>query len=70
MKFSLSKKEAKRYLYWLKLHNEKCQYASSKNQGAIGGRISFQFTPTSLGVIKKIICSCGTTLDLTPYEDW
>lgn len=39
--------------------------------GAIGGELSYHFTPTSLGVVLKITHN-GTreTLDATDYEDW
>ena len=70
MEFKLSKKEKETYLSWLDLHNETCPYADFKNQGAIGGRISFKFTPTSLGMIKVVTCSCGASIDLTLYMDW
>lgn len=38
--------------------------------GAIGGRISFHFTPTSLGMIMTVSCMCGDERDLTEYDDW
>jgi len=37
--------------------------------GAIGGDLSFTFTPTSIGTVFKVE-SCGHTLDLTDYENW
>lgn len=42
-------------------------------EGAIGGGISYKFTPTSLGVIFEAEYSFGGktfTLNLTRYEDW
>ncbi len=39
--------------------------------GAIGGRYTYQFTPTNIGLIIKIEDVLGKeTLDLTDYEDW
>lgn len=38
-------------------------------QGAIGGGITYEFTPTSIGVIFKVRCD-EQTLDLTDYESW
>lgn len=70
MEFNLSKKETARYLLWLKLHNETCSYGNLEKQGAIGGQLSFKFTPTSLGVVKIVACTCGAALDLTPYDEW
>ncbi len=39
--------------------------------GAIGGGISYTFTPTSLGTIVKVKeAITGEELDLTEYNDW
>ena len=39
--------------------------------GAIGGRITYSFTPTSIGTIVKIKDSVtGKELDLTDYYTW
>lgn len=37
--------------------------------GASGGATSYEFTPTSLGVVFKVT-HFGQVLDLTNYEDW
>jgi hypothetical protein len=39
-------------------------------EGAIGDRLTYQFTPTGLGIIKVVKCACGAKLNLTNYEDW
>lgn len=42
--------------------------------GAIGGSITFESTPTSLGAVQKVIFCKGTEfeaeLDLTDYSEW
>ena len=39
--------------------------------GAIGGNLTYAFTPTSLGVVTKVTDSLtGETIDLSDYEDW
>ena len=42
--------------------------------GAIGGGETYQITPTSLGMVVKVILFKDTnyeaTIDLTEYEDW
>lgn len=39
--------------------------------GAIGGRWTYSFTPTSLGLIVKVKDGMyGGELDLSNYEDW
>jgi len=67
MKFKISKKDQKKYKKWAKKHIKICPI---KDVGPIGGRISFRFTPTSLGTIFVITCVCGEELDLTDSENW
>lgn len=39
--------------------------------GAIGGGVTYQFTPTSLGVVCKVRHALtNAELDLTDYENW
>ena len=41
--------------------------------GAIGGAVTYSFTPTSLGTVVKATVEYGPdiyTLDLTNYEEW
>lgn len=39
--------------------------------GTIGGRFTYQFTPTSLGVIVKVLDGLDKTeIDLTDYSDF
>lgn len=38
--------------------------------GAIGGRLTFLFTPTGLGCINIVKCLCGEEINLTKSEDW
>ena len=38
--------------------------------GAIGGSLTYSFTPTSLGVILKVTHANGSELDVTEYNDW
>lgn len=39
--------------------------------GAAGGELTYEFTPTSIGVVEKVT-HAGTkqTLDLTEYDTW
>lgn len=39
-------------------------------EGAIGGKISYIFTPTSLGIAKSVECACGQKSNVTDYSDW
>ena len=65
MIFELSPEQVEKYEKWRK-HG--CDLEG--NAGAIGGRITFEFTPTSLGVIETVRCGCGEKLTLTDFEDW
>ena len=69
MTFSLDDSKRSPLAKWLKEHDETCRYAALMKQGAIGGRLTYSFTPTHLGVIVKVQCSCGEECDVTDY-DW
>ena len=38
--------------------------------GAVGGKITYSFTNTSLGQIILISCACGADVDLSDYDIW
>jgi len=38
--------------------------------GAIGGKITYSFTSTSLDTICKAECACGKKEDITNYDGW
>ena len=45
---------------WYKTHNEgRCACAY---HGAIGGNVTFEITPTSIGDFVEVKCSCGATM--------
>ena len=49
---------------WYKTHNNgKC---ARGYHGAIGGNVTFEITPTSIGNFLTVRCSCGSTLE---YEE-
>ncbi len=60
--FCLSDEQQKKYDDW---HND-CDF----DAGCIGGRITFEFTPTGLGTCLKIKCLCGEEIDLTESDNW
>lgn len=64
----LNKEQLKKFYEWNNDHIQKCPHY--ENPGAIGGRLTYCFTPTGLGTIVKIVCSCGEELDLTDYDKW
>ena len=65
MIFELNEEETQKFNDWRNNHNCK-----QKDVGAIGGRFTFCFTPTSLGELATVKCACGKELDLTNVSDW
>lgn len=62
--FKLTAEQARKLKAWTDQHEER--YA-----GAIGGRYTFSFTPTSLGCVCKVEDHItGDAVDLTDYESW
>lgn len=53
---------------WLKIHDKTCAYVDPRNQSSIGGRLTYTFTPTSIGTLSKVVCACGADVDLTNFE--
>jgi len=48
----------------------KCDFSKAENIGAIGGRLTYKFTPTGVGCCFVVECVCGESVDLSGYEDW
>ena len=63
--FKISPAEEKKVLAWVCDHG-----CTITNEGAIGGRNTYQFTPTGLGTVFKVLCACGKEIDLTDYNLW
>ncbi len=64
MKFELTPEQAQEYNTWDHFH------CCNEDAGTIGGKVSFKFTPTGLGVCVQAMCICGAVLDLTDSENW
>jgi len=64
--FDLSDDQIKKLRQWDDQH--RCGY--KQNSGAIVGRLTYCFSPTGLGDICIVKCSCGEEIDLTEYEKW
>ena len=47
---------------------DKCK---GKYHGAIGGHLTYCFTPTGLGIIVQVQCGrCKEKLDISEYDHW
>ena len=64
--FELTPEQHKRVGKWYRKNNK-----TSKYIGAIGGSLTYSFTPTSIGVVKKVYDSLtDKELDITDYDLW
>lgn len=62
--FKLTKDQITKFIEWSSKHED--AYG-----GAIGGRYTFSFTPTSLGLVTKVKDDIsGEEIDLTDYNMW
>ena len=75
--FKFSEDQAKALNEWNKEHKKECKYTKKITDtvfvdvcGCIGGRLSYEFTPTGLGIVTTAKCACGYELDLTDYDLW
>jgi hypothetical protein len=67
LSFELTKEQVEKYKKWNEEHKKVCKL---NERSTIGGRLTFQFTPTGLGVIESVQCACGEKLELTDINDW
>lgn len=63
--FQLSTDQQNKYKKWVKSHKCKIRKNDFRYVGAVGGADTFHITPTGLGKIVEVECSCGAKLDLT-----
>lgn len=79
MKFELNDKERDAFRFWDVMHLHQFHGGKEPYTGAIGGRVSFVVTDTSLGRILRAECGVCKRLgreetyyrvDLTDYEAW
>lgn len=68
--FDLSETEEATFLKWADEHDKTCKFADPLSCGAIGGRLTFSFTPTGLGPIITVKCACGEEKDVSNYDMW
>jgi len=61
--FPISEKEQEQIDEWKQSHMKKKHWDKVNHcvcgSGAIGGRFTYEFVPTSIGVIGTIVCDCG-----------
>lgn len=65
VKFELTDEQHSTAMKWGYDHECPISY-----EGAIGGKLTFTFTDTSLGTVEKVVCSCGEEHNLTDFDLW
>jgi hypothetical protein len=60
--FVILPEEIKAIEEWQEQHTKE-KHGGNEYAGAIGGRYSYKFTPTSIGTFGSIVCSCGEKFD-------
>lgn len=71
--FSMSKQQREAIHKWIEAHDAEKHTPEGQGErysGAIGGAYTYCFTPTSLGTVVKVCCSCGDMLDASDYDEW
>lgn len=70
--FPISEDEEKTINKWKKDHDEKVhgynQKMRIKAEGCCGGRYTYIFIPTSLGISGRIMCNCGECFEFKKIE--
>ena len=75
MGFTLDREEQNKLVQWLTDHDNFCKLYDDGSkpvspQGAIGGRLTYSFTPNGVGMVTVVTCACGASIDLTDYKAW
>lgn len=69
MTFVVNDKQMTKFKRWNTEHVA-AKHSNPVKHAAIGGRLTWSFTGTSLGQITTVTCACGEKIDLTDYEEW
>lgn len=62
--FEITQEDEVEFETWLSEHDKTCPLKERSTQGAIGGRLTYSFTPTGIGLMKKISCACGKEINV------
>lgn len=65
--FHITAEQEDKALAWQKKHLDEKHEGPNTNDGAVGGRWSWVFVPTSIDTFLTIRCVCGDECNLTEY---
>ena len=68
--FEINDKEWNDIQNAIKKHNKDCVIYNNDEHATIGGRISYFFTPTGLGIACGVQCACGWSKECTDVSNW
>jgi hypothetical protein len=73
--FHIGGEESKNLSQFLVEHNKTCKFYDDGTKanppgGAIGGRLTYSFTPTTIGMTVSVKCACGAESNITDYGSW
>ena len=60
--FELNKNEKQKLAKWIEKHKKKCN--------TFNRYLTYSFTPTGIGTIVEVKCSCGKKVDVTDESNW
>jgi len=77
MTFVIEPYEQKQINEWLAEHNKTCSLRWHEDGtpvefpgGAIGGGLTYEFTPNGIGMATSVSCHCGAECNVTDYDLW
>ena len=68
--FGLYKEQSEAIEQWLTDHIKEKHGDKKEYHGAIGGAYTYEFTPTSLGIVTVFKCYCGDGVNVSDYSEW
>jgi len=75
--FDINEKEKACLDIWLNDHHKECAFSPEREServspklGAIGGGLTYCFSPNGLGRTLVVRCACGGEIDVTDALEW
>jgi hypothetical protein len=71
LSFTLSREQTEKFVAWRDDETIHRRCAQTESGTAIGGALTFKFTPTTIGTVVTVSCCvCNTEIDLSEYDSW